>query len=92
MDAGHILFETVDSLGIGDADVRDIVICVLLSFLDLKILSIGKALLEAFFSKLSGWIFGSSSSTNQIVNLFDPNLPIPLTELLPRVRALERVD
>lgn len=88
VDAGHIRFETVDTLGIGDADVGDIVICVLLSFLDLKILSIGKALLEAFFSKLSGWIFGSSSSTDQIVNLFDPNFPIPLTELLPRVRAL----
>jgi hypothetical protein len=88
VDAGHIRFETVDSLGIGDANFEDIAICVLLSFLDLKILSIGKALLEKFFSTLSGWLFGSSSSTDQIVNLFDPNFPIPMTELLPRVRAL----
>jgi len=85
---GEIVLETVESLGVGDADVSDIVICVLLSFLDLKILSIGKALLEAFFSKLSGWIFGSSSTTSQFVTVFEPNLPIPLTELLPRVRAL----
>jgi hypothetical protein len=85
---GEIVFETVESLGVGDADASDIVICVLLSFLDLKILSIGKALLEAFFSKLSGWIFGSSSPTSQFVAVFEPNVSIPLTELLPRVRAL----
>ncbi len=88
VDAGHIRFEEVDTLGLGDADAGDLVICFLLGFIDLKILSIGKALLEAFFSTLSGWIFGSSSPTHQIVNLFDPDFPIPLTELLPRVRAL----
>lgn len=88
IDAGQIHYEEVESLGIGDAHVGDVAVCVLLSFLDLKILKIGKALLEAFFSKLSGWIFGSSSATDTFVNLLDPNFPIPGTELLPRLRAL----
>lgn len=88
VDGGHIKYEEVESLGIGDADPVDVAVCVALSFLDLKILSIGRALLEAFFNKLSSWIFGESSATDSVVNLFDPNFPIPLTELLPRLRAL----
>lgn len=89
IDAGHIRFETVESLGLGNANLVDLAICVWLSFLDLKILILGRALLDAFFSKLSGWIFGSSStsSTHQIVNVIASS-PIPMTELIPRVRAL----
>lgn len=87
IDAGHIRFETVETLGISDAHFLDLAICVVLSFLDLKILLIGKALLEFFISKLSSWIFGSSSHIDQIVNLFESS-PLPKTELLPRVRAL----
>jgi hypothetical protein len=89
VDAGHIHYDAVDSLGLGDADVVDVAECILLSFVDLTILQLLENLAESLGSKVSDCFCGSSSSsTDQIVNLFAPNYPIPLTELLPRMRAL----
>jgi hypothetical protein len=89
VEAGTLRYERVEDLGIGDASTADIIACVLLSILDLRILSLGRAGIEWLAGKVSNWIFGSAEPTLPTAPaVFALDTPVPLTELLPRATAL----
>ena len=89
---GEIQFRITEELGLGDADKTDVAKCILLSFLDLQILKIAFQVFKGLITKLIGFlvdlIVESSSDISGVSNLFEPNIPIPETELLPRLTVL----
>ena len=89
VESGALRYETVEDLGVGDASAGDVVACALLSVLDLRILKLGLAGIEWLAGKVSDWIFGSAASTLPTTSaVFSLDTPVPLTELLPRARAV----
>jgi hypothetical protein len=89
VESGTLRYETIEELGVGDASTGDVVACALLSILDLRILKLGVAGIEWLAGKVSDWIFGSAAPTLPTASaVFALDTPVPLTELLPRARAV----
>ena len=86
---GKLLYKVDNTIGFGDGDLGDQILCFVLKFLQLFLPILNLVLVFKFGRFLWGKIFGSSGGFDSVGVVFDPRELIPGTELMPEVEVTE---